>query len=324
MTDAAPSRESLLQVRELTESDHDALVALAQTSTTGTEKFRVDRSRDYFALGRALGETTYQGLFHDGRLVGCLALSEQVRFLSGSPQHVAYVHDVRVHPDCAGRGLFSHFVRDLARAHTGRFAWIFCSILDDNPFGSVVRRTGAMFGTETFLGRCAHVGLPVAHHEGRSSVHVAQVPRDEAWAMYRRLAAPLDMAPADEARFMTMRGEHLAAFQGKELLGCAVWIDQSRERRILVAGDDATLHELPIAYLSHFVTTRFDVTIAQSMASFMAETFPGRHSHIFFGVDPYYARQYAQIGSVHLTSSTFAYGAAPSHLTPHVWELSWI
>lgn len=332
------------EIRELCERDHDALAELALSSNTGSEHFRVDRSRDYFALGHALGDTRFYGLFEESKLIGSLAVSEQLRFVARKVERVAYIHDVRVSPQRTGRGAFGEFVRELARRHAQEFRWVFCSVLDENPHAPAIRKVGARFGTERMLGRCAHVGLPVVNARVPGDLEVSSIPASEAWSHYVRLAAGLDMAPADEARFVAGPAECLAVLKGGQVIAVAKWLDQSRERRILstrdrslpetllsawlVARGGAPLAKrdeaLPIAYLSHFAADSADPSVARALASFMARVSPNRHSHVFLGVAPERARHYRGLGVVHLTSTTFGYGSVPPQLRLAFRELSWI
>ncbi len=257
---------------------------------------------------------------------------------------MAYVHDVRVSPEHAGRGAFRAFVTELAHRHAGRFAWVFCSVLDENPHARAIRRVGAGFGTERVLGRFVHVGLPVVGRRPRENLKVSRIPASEAWSHYMRLADDRDMAPADEARFLASPAEHLAVSRGGQIIAAAQWLDQGRERRI-VATRDRTVPEallsrwlvtrggaplarrgevLPIAYLSHFATRTPDPAVARALAAFMARAAPGRHSHVFFGVAPECAAAHQGLGTVRLTSTCFAYGATPTSLQLAFRELSWI
>jgi len=331
------------EIRQLGERDHDALAALALSSSTGSAHFRVDRSKDYFALGHALGDTRFYGLFEESKLIGSLAVSEQLRFVARKAERVAYIHDVRVSPHRAGRGAFSEFVKELARRHAEEFRWVFCTVLDENPHAPAIRKVGARFGAERVLGHCVHVGLPAVSVRV-SGLDVGHIPASEAWCHYVRLAAGLDMAPADEARFMADSAECLAVLKGGQVIAVAKWLDQSRVRRIisardrslpetllsawLVAQGGAALAKrdeaLPIAYLAHFATSSADPSIARALAAFTARTSPHRHSHVFLGVAPGAARAYRGLGVVHLTSTTFGYGSVPPRLQLAFRELSWI
>jgi len=332
------------EIRELAERDHDALAELALSSSTGSERFRVDRSDDYFALGHALGDTRFYGLFEDSTLIGSLAVSEQLRFVAKKAERVAYIHDVRVSPERTGRGAFSEFVRELVRRHAQEFRWVFCSVLDENPHAAAIRKVGARFGAERVLGHCLHVGLPVVNARVPGGLDVSRIPASEAWSHYLRLASGLDMAPADEARFMTGAAECLAVLKAGQVIAVAKWLDQSRERRIisardrslpetvlstwLVARGGAPLAKrdevLPIAYLSHFAGDSTDPGVARALASCMARISPRRHSHVFLGVAPELVRAYRGLGVVHLTSTTFGYGHVPPQLQLAFRELSWI
>jgi hypothetical protein len=332
------------EVRELGAADHDRLLALSRTSSTGSERFRVERAPDFFALGAALGHTRYHGVLVDGALVACLAVSEQRRFIAGSPRNVAYVHDVRVLPRWAGRGVLRGLGRVLAYAYRPHFPWFFCTVLGDNPYARAVRAAGAHFGAEQLLGECVHVGLPVVRGQRPGGHHVQRVPAPVAWHHYERLAQRRDFAPADRARFIAEAGECLVLHAGERVVAVAKWLDQSHARRIVasraldlperlvsalftlrgaapLAGREETLR---IAYLSHFASELAPRPAAAAFADFSARAHPGRHSHVFLGVEPTEAHGLQGLGVVTLRSSSFAFGAAPPGLALGFRELSWI
>jgi predicted GNAT superfamily acetyltransferase len=340
----APAPAASCEVRELGPADHAALVALSRTSSTGSELFRVDRSRDFFALGELLGQTRYHGVLEAGALIACLAVSEQLRFVGGASQAVAYVHDVRVDPRHAGRGVLRRLVQALSEAYRPRFAWLFCTVLGDNPHAAAVRAAGARFGAERLLGETLHVGIPVQRSRAASGLTVERASRVEAWTHYERLARSRDLAPADAARFAREPGECLVLQAGGRVLSVAKCVEQSRARRLVATralGLPARLlsallarrgaarladrgEELRIAYLSHLAGEVDAHEAARAFASFVARAAPGRHSHVFFGVAPHERRRSSRLGVVQLASRTYGYGALPASLSLGFRELSWI
>jgi hypothetical protein len=332
------------EVRELGACDHDRLLALSRTSSTGSERFRVDRAPDFFALGAALGETRYHGVFAEGALVACLAVSEQQRFVAGEVRRVAYVHDVRVAPRMAGRGLLSGLIRALSELYRARFPWVFNTVLGDNPHARAVRAAGARFGAEHLLGESLHVGLPVVRGGRVRYAEVESVPAPVAWHRYLQLSQKRDFAPADRARFMAEPGECLVLRSSERVLAVAKWLDQSRARRIVssralelperlvsslfalrgaapLAGKEETLR---VAYLSHFAGELAPRRAAEAFADHMARSQPGQHSHVFFGATPAAAAEMRGLGVVQLRSTSFGYGAVPPGLALDFRELSWI
>lgn len=88
-------------VRDATERDNDALVALAAACPMrGKVSLCVDRAPDFFALNRLEGDRWRVGVAvsGEGDVVGCIAVAARTAHVSGAPGVVAYVGDLKVHP----------------------------------------------------------------------------------------------------------------------------------------------------------------------------------------------------------------------------------
>jgi len=124
-------------VRDATESENDALVALAESCPMrGDITMCVDRAPDFFALVRLEGERWRVGVAEDaGRVIGCVAASERRAYVNGAAARTAYLGDLKVHP--AHRGGFAadalaEFARDACRGYGGEDVLAFLTVLGGN------------------------------------------------------------------------------------------------------------------------------------------------------------------------------------------------
>ncbi|HEX6057997.1 MAG TPA: hypothetical protein VFZ11_03180 [Gemmatimonadaceae bacterium] len=96
-----------LVVREATEADNAALVALAAACTMrGDIALRVDRAPDFFALTRLEGDDARVGVVTDGagRVLACAAVARRPAYVNGVPSETYYASDLKVHPEARGTG----------------------------------------------------------------------------------------------------------------------------------------------------------------------------------------------------------------------------
>lgn len=87
-------------IRDATSADNRDLIGLAAAcAMSGDMSMRIDRDPDFFALNRLEGDKWRVGVAEiDDRVVGCIAASERVVFVNGSPMRIGYVGDFKVHP----------------------------------------------------------------------------------------------------------------------------------------------------------------------------------------------------------------------------------
>ena len=133
-----------LRIQVLTTTHDAALLELATACDTGSDAFRVDRSPEFFALSRALGDSTYYGAFRGDRLVGCFGVTLQKRFLGGDVRDFHYLHDVRVHPEHRGSGIYRCLLGCVFEDAGRRAGWAFATILDSNSRTDLLRGCGLL------------------------------------------------------------------------------------------------------------------------------------------------------------------------------------
>lgn len=89
-----------LEVRDAVSADNEQLVALtAACPMRGDLALRMDRGPDFFALHRMESGRSSLGVAErDGKIVGCIAVSERRAYLNGHESATGYVGDLKVHP----------------------------------------------------------------------------------------------------------------------------------------------------------------------------------------------------------------------------------
>ena len=91
-----------LRVREARPEDDQALVALAAMCPMyGDISLCVDREPSFFALSELEGDPWRVGVVDgpDGTPVACMGVARRHLYLGGEPTYVAYIGDLKVHPD---------------------------------------------------------------------------------------------------------------------------------------------------------------------------------------------------------------------------------
>jgi hypothetical protein len=307
-------------IRELTASDHDALLALSRTRDTGSALFTVDRAPDFFAWGRMLGRTSYQGVLRDGELLGCVAVTAQRRYLGSSPVLVHYVHDFRMHPTLTPTRAAADLLARAVAVHGPSARFCFATILDSNPHQrSIVRSAERSVGSARVLGKTAHSGRPLADAEvGPSSREIRELDEREWERCYESLARDRDFASAEPSHWRARDGAYLAAFSNGELDAVAKVVSGDEERRILVGGQPMALGYLAF----HFEHPRANERTREAFCGFLrGRTVP--FQWIFAGDD---ARRLdrAPPGGLRFTSTTFAFGSIPDGLELACHELTLI
>ncbi|MEW6688774.1 MAG: hypothetical protein AB1452_06735 [Pseudomonadota bacterium] len=219
------------EFRRLDGSHNGELLALAAAVQTGGDSFRVLRDPDFFALSRDFGEASYWGAFAGGRLVGCVGLTRQKRFLGASARDAYYQHDLRVHPAHRNWTVLHGL---LCRIYDDNPApWLFTTILDGNENSPKFARAMQRFLGARPIGRTVHAGVPLFVPWRRAASRVVGLDPDRAWAAYVSLARTMDFAPADEARFRKPDGVFLGLRAAGRIAAVCKLVDQSASRRIV-------------------------------------------------------------------------------------------
>gem|GEM_PF-391614 len=99
----ALTTETAIVVREASPGDNSGLVALTSaTPMLGAISLRIDRGPDFFRLLDLRGKGKVFVATDRGRVIGCISAAVRTAFVSGTPQTIGYIGDVKVHPSFAG------------------------------------------------------------------------------------------------------------------------------------------------------------------------------------------------------------------------------
>ena len=94
---------SPIVIREASAEDNAGLLALTDaTPMLGTVSLRIDRGPDFFRLLKVRGKTKVFVATHRDRIIGCISATVRLAFVTGVPQRIGYIGDVKVHPTFAG------------------------------------------------------------------------------------------------------------------------------------------------------------------------------------------------------------------------------
>lgn len=107
------------RVREATEADNAALIALAEACPMeGDVGLGVSRAPDFFALNRLEGECWRVGVAENaaGDVTGCVAVARRTAYLNGAPGPTAYASDLKVYPEHRGNGTADALIRYAAES----------------------------------------------------------------------------------------------------------------------------------------------------------------------------------------------------------------
>jgi predicted N-acetyltransferase YhbS len=103
-----------VEIREAVEGDNEALLALTRsTPMAGSISLRIDRDPDFFALLRLRGEGKVYVAMRGRELVGCISAALRTAYISGVPETVAYVGDMKVHPRFSGTRIALRLIQTL-------------------------------------------------------------------------------------------------------------------------------------------------------------------------------------------------------------------
>lgn len=320
-------------------ANNSELLTLAASLNTGSDAFVVDRTPNFFALGRDFGEAAYWGAYAGDRLVGCVGLTRQIRFLGGGPRDVHYLHDLRIDPAHRRSPVLHGLLLQMRRAFSGR--WVFSTILDGNPHAGVLTRASRAFPAARPIGCTTHVGAALFVPQPGEARAVVSLDADSAWKAYAALAWPIDFAPADEARFRSGEGPFLGFEQSGSVVAVCKVVDQSASRKLVAtkplafAARMASLgcrlrgrallpgagQPLRHAYLAYCVGRR-GVAYRDAFVSYLSRKQDHDFTYAFFGLPAADAALAAGFFTVKLGSTTFAYGDAPDSLALSFHELT--
>ncbi|HEY8207059.1 MAG TPA: hypothetical protein VIG99_06250 [Myxococcaceae bacterium] len=127
--------------RKATAVDNAGLVALAGAcSMRGGLNLCIERGSDFFALSRLFGDPWHVFVAADGvtgQVIGCSGLAFRQAYVHAQPREVAYLSDVKVHPDHRGPELAAAdtLIRnalDACRAGIGGGGIMFFTIMRGN------------------------------------------------------------------------------------------------------------------------------------------------------------------------------------------------
>ncbi|MFY0545535.1 GNAT family N-acetyltransferase [Brevibacillus sp. H7] len=323
--------------------DNQALLELARLSHTGSDQFIVDRAPDFFALGCEWGEPRYFGLMREDRLIGCIGVTRQVRFLHGREQDVYYLHDLRVHPHFASTRayyrLLNHVMQHL-RAHAN---WVFATVLDSNEHRLVLTRGGSLLPSAVPIGRTVHCGVPLFLPLSGNWQTIRAISPKTAWDVYAAWARPLNFAPADHTRFRFANGIFLGAYRKGQLVAVCKVVNQAVSRRLVLSKPLplsfrllnvlCRLRGTPLlpqqggvfhhGYLAYYVSVDGS-DMRRDFLAYLSRSHRAEFTYVFFGLPNEAASSYKGPLNIRLGSTTYAYGEVPNGISMHFHELTMI
>jgi predicted N-acetyltransferase YhbS len=103
-----------IEIREAGEADNEALLALTRsTPMAGSISLRIDRDPDFFALLRLRGEGKVFVAVRGREVIGCISAALRTAYISGVPETVAYIGDMKVHPRFSGTRIALRLIQAL-------------------------------------------------------------------------------------------------------------------------------------------------------------------------------------------------------------------
>ena len=92
-----------VEIREAGEADNEGLLTLTRiTPMAGTISLRIDREPDFFALLRLRGKSKVFVAVRGRQVIGCISVALRTAYISGVPETIAYIGDMKVHPSFSG------------------------------------------------------------------------------------------------------------------------------------------------------------------------------------------------------------------------------
>jgi len=103
-----------IEIRAAVEADNEGLLALTRvTPMAGKISLRIDRDPDFFALLRLRGEWKVFVAAREHEIVGCISAALRTAYVSGIPESVAYIGDMKVHPRLSGTRISLRLIQAL-------------------------------------------------------------------------------------------------------------------------------------------------------------------------------------------------------------------
>jgi hypothetical protein len=309
-----------VEITRLDAGHNSELLALAALTDTGNSAFRVDRSPDFFALARALGTAEYFGAFDQGQLVGCAALTGQLRDIGGQPRQTFYINDVRTDPRCHLRpGVVRRLIESVVQAGRERGEWAFAVVMDASTHRRGLQgRRGRLFPAGRALGSTVHLGVPTEEALTSGAQGVVELADSTAWQAFRSLAGGRDFALADRDLFFACTGWSLGIREEGGIAAVCRLTDQTSVRRILVQGEP-----LPHVYLSYYAA-RPGTEARGRFLGYGAKILSGTCRYFFMPLALEEEARYARPEFPVIRSTTFVYGDTPPGLSLAFRELTLI
>src|SRR5580704_3318838 len=92
-----------IEIRQADESDNEGLLTLTRiTPMAGAISLRIDRDPDFFALLRLRGSGKVFVAARGRQIIGCVSVALRTAYISGVPETIAYIGDMKVHPIFSG------------------------------------------------------------------------------------------------------------------------------------------------------------------------------------------------------------------------------
>ncbi|MEV0269316.1 GNAT family N-acetyltransferase [Hamadaea sp. NPDC050747] len=247
-----------MRVRDARPGDNAGLVSLAAQSTMdGDLALRFDREPDYFALNRLAGQEWRVGVVDgDSGPLGCIAVARRTAYLDGEPGSIAYVGDLKVHPDFRRRGVaraLGQWAYQTALDLVGPTAPMISTILAGNDAATTLALGFVPGVTRWATIRSASVDLLTRHRPRRSDLAVRLAgPADEPEMvkLWHRLAVRRQFAPALDGFPLEQPGLDylLARRPDGELAGFVGLWDQHEIKQMRVMGYSARLAAVRVAF----------------------------------------------------------------------------
>lgn len=333
---------------ELDETYHQQLLDLAETTNTGSDLFYVDRSPNYFGLAVEFGMTRHFGLFKEKELIGCVAVSEQKRVINGICEKVFYLNDLRIHPDYHRTFAFYRLAKHLLSLYRkeGNVKWMFSTVLDSNTNKTSMTKGKGLLPGGIVIGRTIHIGVPMFLKYRNSRFNICKIDREEAWAIYKKLARQYPLAPCGKQMFLKENGVFLSLRdENEESLAICKLVDQSIARKLRLSrklpflfkivnlfcriADCPPLpnqgEELRHGYMAFFAGAENPKTYQKEFISYIQNKYKRKYSYLFLGVSNEDAQYFVRNPlNIKLSSTTFAYGDIPENLSMEFHELTLI
>jgi hypothetical protein len=175
-----------IEIRLAEKADNEGLLALSRiTPMAGAISLRIDRDPDFFALLRLRGKSKVFVAVRGREVVGCISTASRTAYLSGVPETIAYIGDMKIHPGFSGSRISMRLLTALrADLHRSGIDVCFCVAADGN------HRVLPLFEGRLGLPRWSSLGrflvdglLPSPFHSGSKSYVVEAAQRTDVSAI---------------------------------------------------------------------------------------------------------------------------------------------